>query len=64
MSHKFIAIEGNIGSGKTSLASMLSVDFDANLILEQFDENPFLPKFYNNPGQYAFSLELSFLAER
>ncbi|MDQ3192734.1 MAG: deoxynucleoside kinase [Bacteroidota bacterium] len=64
MSHKFIAIEGNIGAGKSSLASMLAKDFDANLILEQFNDNPFLPKFYANPGQYAFSLELSFLAER
>ena len=62
--YNFIAIEGNIGAGKTTLAKKLSVDFNSRLILEQFAENPFLPKFYVNPEKHAFPLELSFLAER
>lgn len=62
--YNFIAIEGNIGAGKTTLAKKLSVDFNSRLILEQFAENPFLPKFYDNPEKHAFPLELSFLAER
>lgn len=60
----FLVIEGNIGAGKTTFAKMLSEEFDAKLILEQFAENPFLPKFYNDPEKYSFPLELSFLAER
>jgi deoxyguanosine kinase len=64
MNHHFIAIEGNIGAGKTTLAHMLARHFNARLILEQFADNPFLPKFYENPGQYAFPLELFFMAER
>jgi len=64
MHYNFIAIEGNIGSGKTSLAKMLGEDMKASLILEEFADNPFLPKFYKNPEKYAFPLELSFLAER
>ena len=63
MHYNFIAIEGNIGSGKTSLAKMLGEDMKASLILEEFADNPFLPKFYKNPEKYAFPLELSFLAE-
>lgn len=62
--YNFIAIEGNIGAGKTSLASRIAVEFNARLILEQFEENTFLPKFYENPAKYAFPLELTFLAER
>ena len=62
--YSFLAIEGNIGSGKTSLAKKLALDFDAKLILEEFDENPFLPRFYKDPSRYSFQLELSFLAER
>lgn len=64
--HKFgyIAIEGNIGAGKTSLATKISEDFNAKLVLERFADNPFLPKFYEDPQRYAFSLEMSFLAER
>jgi len=62
--YKYIAIEGNIGAGKTSLASLLAKDFNAKLILEEFDDNSFLPKFYKEPDRYAFPLELSFLAER
>ena len=62
--YNFISIEGNIGAGKTSLATRIADDFNAKLILEQFEENSFLPKFYVEPDKYAFPLELSFLAER
>lgn len=62
--YDFIAIEGNIGAGKTTLANMLSEDLGAKLILEEFAENPFLPKFYKEPEKHAFPLELFFLAER
>ena len=64
MKYHFIAIEGNIGAGKTTLAHLLSKKLNARLILEQFADNPFLPKFYENPKQYAFPLELFFMAER
>lgn len=64
MKHHFITIEGNIGAGKTTLAHLLSRRLNARLILEEFAENPFLAKFYENPGQYAFPLELFFMAER
>jgi deoxyguanosine kinase len=60
----YIAIEGNIGAGKTSLVTQLATDFNAKLILERFKDNPFLPKFYKNPQRYAFPLEMSFLADR
>ncbi len=60
----YIAIEGNIGAGKTSLASRIAEDFNAKLILERFKDNPFLPKFYEDPARYAFPLEMSFLADR
>lgn len=59
-----IAIEGNIGSGKTTLAGKISDDMNAKLILERFADNPFLPKFYADKERYAFSLETSFLADR
>ena len=64
MHYKHIAIEGNIGSGKTTLATMLSQEYNLKLILESFSDNPFLPKFYKNPTQNAFPLELFFMAER
>ena len=64
MSYNFISIEGNIGAGKTSLATMIAEQYNAKLILEQFEDNPFLPKFYKDPDKYAFPLELSFLASR
>jgi len=64
MHHHFITIEGNIGAGKTTLAHLLAKKLEARLILEEFAENPFLPKFYENPQQYAFPLELFFMAER
>jgi 2-amino-4-hydroxy-6-hydroxymethyldihydropteridine diphosphokinase len=60
----FLAIEGNIGSGKTSLSQMISEDFNAKLILERFKDNAFLPKFYEDQKRYAFPLEMSFLADR
>jgi len=62
--YQFIAIEGNIGAGKTSLAKKIAKTYNAKLILEQFEDNSFLPKFYKDPDRYAFPLELSFLAER
>jgi deoxyguanosine kinase len=64
MNYNFITVEGNIGAGKTTLANLLSAHFNAKLVLEEFAENPFLPKFYENPEQYAFPLELFFMAER
>ena len=64
MKHHFIAVEGNIGAGKTTLSQLLSQHYNAKLMLEEFAENPFLTKFYENPKQYAFPLELFFLAER
>lgn len=62
--YNFIVIEGNIGAGKTTLATKIAAKSNARLILEQFADNPFLPKFYENREKYAFPLELSFLAER
>ena len=60
----YVTIEGNIGAGKTSLASQIASDLNAKLILERFMDNPFLPKFYEEPQRYAFPLEMSFLADR
>ena len=62
--YNYIAIEGNIGAGKTSLANLLSNQFNAKLVLERFADNPFLPKFYEDKERYAFPLEMSFLADR
>lgn len=62
--YNYIAIEGNIGAGKTSLATKIAHDFNAKLILERFKDNPFLPKFYEDASRYAFPLEMSFLADR
>lgn len=64
MQYNYITIEGTIGAGKTSLATMLSQEYKSRLILEQFEDNDFLPKFYKDPAKYAFPLELSFLAAR
>lgn len=64
MNYHYITIEGNIGAGKTTLAHLLAKHFNARLILEQFADNPFLTKFYENPKQFAFPLELFFMAER
>lgn len=60
----YIAIEGNIGAGKTTLASKIAEDYNAKTILERFADNPFLPKFYKDQNRYAFPLEMSFLADR
>lgn len=62
--HNYIAIEGNIGAGKTSLTTKIAHEFNAKPILERFADNPFLPKFYENQERYAFTLEMSFLADR
>lgn len=62
--YNYVVIEGNIGAGKTTLATRIAEDFNARLILEHFADNPFLPKFYNDPDKYSFPLELSFLASR
>lgn len=62
--YNYLAIEGNIGAGKTSLVSMIAQDFKAKLITERFKDNPFLPKFYKDQNRYAFPLEMSFLADR
>jgi deoxyadenosine/deoxycytidine kinase len=64
MNYHFIAFEGNIGAGKTTLAHLLAKHYNARLVLEAFADNPFLAKFYENPQQYAFPLELFFMAER
>jgi deoxyadenosine/deoxycytidine kinase len=64
MNYNYIAIEGCIGAGKTSLAEMLAADFNAELILERFADNPFLAKFYKDPEHYAFPLEMTFLTDR
>lgn len=64
LKYDYIVVEGNIGTGKTSLAGRLSADFNTRLILERFADNPFLPLFYEQPQRYAFPLELSFLADR
>lgn len=60
----YIAIEGNIGAGKTTLAHKIAEDFNAKIVLEGFADNPFLPKFYKDQARYAFPLEMSFLADR
>jgi deoxyadenosine/deoxycytidine kinase len=61
---KYVAIEGNIGAGKTTLAAKIAEDCNAKLVLERFADNPFLPKFYKDQSRYAFPLEMSFLADR
>jgi deoxyguanosine kinase len=60
----YIAIEGNIGAGKTTLGIKMAEDFNANTVMERFVDNLFLPKFYKDPNRYAFPLEMSFLADR
>ena len=62
--YNFIAVEGNIGAGKTTFCNRVAEDFNCQLILESFDDNPFLPSFYQNPERYAFPVELFFMTER
>lgn len=62
--YNFMAIEGNIGAGKTTFCKMLAADVSSHLILEQFTDNPFLPLFYDNPARYALPVELFFMTER
>lgn len=62
--YSYIAIEGNIGAGKTTLTNKMAEDFNAKTVLERFADNPFLPKFYKDQNRYAFPLEMSFLADR
>lgn len=62
--YQFVAIEGNIGAGKTTLATKIAQDIGARLVLEQFTDNPFLPLFYEHPERYAFPVELFFMTER
>ncbi len=62
--YNYIAIEGNIGAGKTTLTKMMANDYNAKLVLERFADNPFLPKFYDDNERFAFPLEMSFLADR
>jgi len=62
--YNYIAIEGNIGAGKTTLTQMIAEDFNAKTVLERFADNPFLPKYYADMERYAFPLEMSFLADR
>lgn len=64
MKINYLVIEGNIGSGKTTLVNMIARDFQARTIYEGFDDNPFLPKFYEDQDKFAFPLEMSFLADR
>lgn len=61
---RYIAIEGNIGAGKSTLTELLCRDMNARGLYEQFADNPYLPEFYKNPERNAFPLEISFLAER
>lgn len=62
--YSYIAIEGNIGAGKTSLATKISEDFLGKLLLERYEDNPFLAKFYADNQRYGFALEMSFLTDR
>lgn len=64
MRHSYIVIEGNIGSGKTSLVELLSEKYGGRSVLEGFADNPFLPKFYDDPDRYGFAVEMSFLSDR
>lgn len=60
----YIAIEGAIGVGKTTLASLLRPQYGADLMLEVFEENPFLPLFYQEPDRYGFQVQIEFLLSR
>jgi deoxyadenosine/deoxycytidine kinase len=60
----YVAIEGLIGAGKTTLTKRLAEQWGGRIVLEEFEDNPFLPRFYEDQQRYAFSVELSFLAQR
>lgn len=62
--YRYIAVEGNIGAGKTSVVTLLSQALGARTLFETFENNPFLPQFYQDPATNAFPLEMFFLAER
>ena len=62
--YEFVCVEGNIGTGKTSLVERLLYDYPGRKLLEHFEDNPFLPLFYNDPERYAFTVELFFMTER
>ena len=66
MNYNYIAIEGTLGAGKTTLATRIADDFNGKLVLEEFEaeKNPFLPKFYKEPDKYSFQVEMTFLALR
>ncbi|HLP14362.1 MAG TPA: deoxynucleoside kinase [Flavobacteriales bacterium] len=64
MNASYIAIEGNIGAGKTSLVTLLGQKFKSETLFETFENNPFLPEFYKDTQKNAFPLEMFFLAER
>jgi deoxyguanosine kinase len=61
---RYVAIEGVIGAGKTTLARLLAARFNGRTVLEEFDQNPFLSRFYEDPPRWAFQTQLSFLASR
>lgn len=62
--YKYIAVEGNIGAGKTSIVDLLAKEYNYTIVYEKFENNPFLQKFYANPGDQALAVELFFLSER
>lgn len=64
INYQYIIVEGNIGAGKTTLATKIAQQYNAKLMLEEFSDNPFLPKFYREPEKYAFTLEMAFMADR
>jgi len=60
----YVAVEGPIGVGKTSLVKLLADRLGARMVLEEFEENPFLPDFYTDPERFAFQTQLWFLLQR
>ena len=62
--YNYVVVEGSIGAGKTTLATMLASELNAELVLERFADNPFLEKFYKDPEHYAFPVEMTFLMDR